>query len=196
MTELSQSRKFMIDLFPLAAFFLTNWFFRGTAHEKFLWATGILMAATVVSVIVTYLLTGTVAKMLMITVLIVGVFGGLTLYFQDEFFLKIKVTIINLLFAVVLLGGLFFKKSFIKNVMGQTMELPDAAWRILTIRWAAFFFSLAMLNEIIRRFSPDYWVSFKAFGIIGLTFAFAIANAPYMVRHMRQDEAKKIPSAD
>lgn len=196
MTELSHSRKFMIDLFPLAAFFLTNWFFHGTAHEKFLWATGVLMAATVISVIVTYLLTGTVAKMLLVTALIVGVFGGLTLYFQDEFFLKIKVTIINLLFSAVLFGGLFFKRSFIKNVMGQAMELPDASWRVLTIRWASFFFGLAMMNEFIRRFTPDYWVSFKAFGIIGLTFVFVIVNAPYMARHMKEDAAKKIPSAD
>lgn len=193
---LSQGHKTLIDLFPLLAFFMTNWFYRGTQHEKFLWATGVLMAATLISVVVTYFLTGTVAKMLLITALIVGVFGGLTLYFQDEFFLKIKVTIINLFFAAVLLGGLFFKQSFIKNIMGQALELPDKAWRVLTYRWAFLFIGLAVINEIIRRFTPDYWVSFKAFGILGLTFLFAVANAPYMARHMKNEESKKIPSAD
>jgi intracellular septation protein len=196
MTELSQGRKFFIDLFPLAAFFATNWFFHGTPHEKFLWATGVLMAATLLSVIITYLLTGTVAKMLLVTAVIVGVFGGLTLYFQDEFFLKIKVTIINLFFAAVLCGGLFFKQNFIKNIMGQAMELPDAAWRILTIRWAMFFFGLALINEFIRRITPDYWISFKAFGILGLTFVFAIANAPFMARNMKDEADEKTPSAD
>ncbi len=193
---LSQGQKTLIDLFPLLAFFMTNWFYRGDSHEKFLWATGVLMAATLISVLVTYFLTGAVAKMLLITALIVGVFGGLTLYFQDEFFLKIKVTIINLFFAAVLLGGLFFKQSFIKNIMGQALELPDKAWRVLTYRWAFLFIGLAVINEIIRRFTPDYWVSFKAFGILGLTFLFAVANAPFMARHMKDEESKKIPSAD
>jgi intracellular septation protein len=193
---LGQTQKFLIDLFPLMAFFATNWFYRGTPHDKFLWATGVLMAATAVSLIVTYLLTGTVAKMLLVTALIVGVFGGLTLYFQDEFFLKIKVTIINLFFAAILFGGVFFKQNFIKNIMGQAMELPDRVWRILTIRWALFFVGLAVLNEIIRRFTPEYWVTFKAFGILGLTILFAVANAPYMARHMKDEEVKKIPSAD
>ncbi len=193
---LSQGRKTLIDLFPLVAFFLTNWFYRGTAHEKFLWATGILMAATLLSVIATYVLTGTVAKMLLVTAVIVGVFGGLTLYFQDEFFLQIKVTILNLFFAAVLLGGLFFKQSFIKVIMGQAMELPDAVWRSLTYRWAFFFIALALINEFIRRFTPDYWITFKAFGIIGLTVLFAVANAPFMARHMKDEDTEKIPSAD
>jgi intracellular septation protein len=173
------------------AFFATNWFYRGSPHDKFLWATGVLMAATVVSLIVTYVLTGTIAKMLLVTAIIVGIFGGLTLYFQDEFFLKIKVTIINLLFAAVLFGGLFFKQNFIKNIMGQAMELPDVAWRVLTIRWAGFFVVLALANEIIRRFTPDYWVTFKAFGILGLTLGFALANAPFMARHMQTEDPKK-----
>jgi intracellular septation protein len=195
---LSQGQKFLIDLFPLASFFLTNWFYRGSNHEKFLWATGVLMVATLISLVITYFLTGTVAKMLLVTALIVGVFGGLTLYFQDEFFLKIKVTIINALFALVLFGGLFFKQNFIKNIMGHAMELPDVAWRILTIRWGLFFIGMAILNEIIRRFTPEYWVSFKAFGLLGLTLVFAVANAPFMASHMKdeQEEDKKIPSAD
>jgi intracellular septation protein len=193
---LSQGNKFLIDLFPLAAFFATNWFYPGTQHEKFLWATGVLMAATLVSVVATYVLTGTVAKMLLVTAVIVGFFGGLTLYFQDEFFLKIKVTIINLLFAAVLFGGLYFKQNFIKAIMGQALTLPDAAWRTLTIRWGIFFVVLALINEFVRNFTPDYWVSFKAFGILGLTIVFALANAPFMARFMKDDEDKKIPSAD
>jgi intracellular septation protein len=197
MTELSQGRKFLIDLFPLAAFFLTNWFYKGSNDQKFLWATGVLMAATLVSIIITYMLTGKVAKMLLVTAVIVGVFGTLTLYFKDPFFLQIKVSIINALFALALFGGLFFKKNFIKNIMGQAMELPDAAWRTLTIRWGFFFVAMTLMNEFIRRFTPDYWVTFKAFGLLGLTILFAVANAPFMAKHMQDEDGKpKIPSAD
>jgi intracellular septation protein len=185
--ELSQGRKFLIDLFPLAAFFATNWFYRGSNQEKFLWATGILMAATLVSLIVTYFLTRKISKMLLVTAAIVGVFGALTLYFKDPFFLQIKVTIINALFALILFGGMFFNKHFIKTIMGQAMELPETAWRILTLRWGYFFAGMAVLNELVRRFTPEYWVSFKAFGLLGLTIAFAIANAPFMARHMKDE---------
>lgn len=193
---LTQGHKFIIDLFPLAAFFLTNYFYSGSAHEKFLWATGVLMGATIVSLAITYALTGKIAKMLLITALIVGLFGGLTLYFQDEFFLKIKVTIINALFATVLFGGLFFRQNFIKNIMGQALALPDKAWRVLTLRWALFFTAMALLNEYIRNYQETYWITFKAFGLLGFTILFAVANAPFMARHMVEDEEKKIPSAD
>jgi intracellular septation protein len=196
MTELSQGRKFLIDLFPLAAFFATNWFYKGSNNEKFLWATGVLMAATLVSICITYILTKRISKMLLFTAAIVGVFGGLTLYFKDPIFLQIKVTIINALFAVVLFGGLYFKQNFIKSIMGQAMQLPDLAWRILTIRWGFFFFAMAVLNEIIRRFTPDYWVTFKAFGLLGFTIAFAVANAPFMAKHIIEEDPTKIPSAD
>jgi intracellular septation protein len=196
MTELSQGRKFMIDLFPLAAFFATNWFYKGSNQEKFLWATGVLMAATFVSLAITYLLTKRISKMLLFTAAIVGIFGGLTLYFKDPIFLQIKVTIINALFAVVLFGGIFFKKNLIKSIMGQAMQLPDVAWRILTIRWGFFFAAMAILNEIVRRFTPDYWVTFKAFGLLGLTIAFAVANAPFMAKHIIEEDTPKIPSAD
>jgi intracellular septation protein len=152
--------------------------------------------ATLISLIVTFVLTGKIAKMLLITAAIVGLFGGLTLYFQDEFFLKIKVTIINAMFAAVLFGGLLFKQNFIKSIMGQAMELPDTAWRTLTIRWGFFFAAMAVLNEIIRLDFADYWVSFKAFGLLGLTIVFAIANAPFMAKHMPDPDNPKIPSAD
>jgi intracellular septation protein len=196
MTEISQGRKFLIDLFPLAAFFATNWFYKGSNQEKFLWATGVLMAATFVSLAITYLLTKRISKMLLFTAAIVGVFGSLTLYFKDPIFLQIKVTIINALFAAVLFGGLYFKQNFIKSIMGQAMELPNTAWRILTIRWGFFFAAMAILNEIVRRFTPDYWVTFKAFGLLGLTIAFAVANAPFMAKHIIEEDAPKTPSAD
>jgi intracellular septation protein len=195
--ELSQSKKFLIDLFPLAAFFATNWFYQGSNQDKFLWATGVLMGATLISLIVTFVLTGKVAKMLLVTAAIVGVFGALTLYFKDPFFLQIKVTIINAFFALILFGGVLFKKHFIKAVMGHAMELPENAWRTLSLRWGFFFAAMAGLNEIIRNFTPDYWVSFKAFGLLGLTILFAVANAPFMASHMKEPDDDLIkPSAD
>jgi intracellular septation protein len=195
--ELSQGRKFLIDLFPLAAFFGTNWFYKGSNQDKLLWATGILVLATLISLAITFVLTKKLSKMLLFTAAIVTLFGGLTLYFKDPIFIQRKVTIINALFGLLLFGGLYFKQNFIKSVLGQAMELPENAWYKLAIRWGCFFFAMAALNEIVLKFAPDYWVSFKAFGLLALTIVFAIANAPFMARHMKDEDDDLLkPSGD
>ena len=188
---MSQSRKLLLDLGPLVAFFLSNWKF------GIFWATGIFMAATFLSLIITYFLTKHLNKFLLASALFVGVFGGLTLYFQDATFIKVKVTLANLCFAAALLGGLYYKRLFIRDIMGEAMELPEAAWKTLTWRWAVFFVAMAGLNIIVwQMFSESTWVSFKSFGLLGCTMLFAIANAPFMAKHMKDDEPPKIPSAD
>ena len=155
------------------------------------------MAATFLSLIITYFLTKHLNKFLLASALFVGVFGGLTLYFQDATFIKVKVTLANLCFAAALLGGLYYKRLFIRDIMGEAMELPEAAWKTLTWRWAVFFVAMAGLNIIVwQMFSESTWVSFKSFGLLGCTMLFAIANAPFMAKHMKDDEPPKIPSAD
>ena len=110
---------------------------------------------------------------------------------QDEIFIKVKVTLINALFGAILLGGLAFGRSYLKLVMGEAMKLPEAAWRTLTLRWGVFFFGLAILNEIVwRSVSTGMWVNFKVFGLLPLTLVFALANAPFMARHMIEDDPK------
>ena len=176
--------KFLVEFGPLIAFFAGNW--RGGVF----WGTGIFMAATAVALIVSWLLTHRIAKFPLFSAIFVGVFGGLTIYLHDDTFIKVKVTLINLFFGIMLLGGQYFGKTFLKSVMGEAVNLPQAAWRVLTWRWGAFFLVIAGLNELIwRNVSTDIWVDFKVFGMVGLTLVFALANAPYMARHMIEDEA-------
>lgn len=191
MTEktLPQWQKLLLDLGPLVVFFAANKF------GGIFWATGAFMAATLVALTITYILTRHISKMLLFTAVLVGVFGSLTLYLHNDLFIKIKVTLLNGLFGLILLGGLWFDRLFLKDMLGGSMQLAATAWRTLTLRWSVFFFILAGLNEIVwRNFSNDTWVNFKAFGLLGLTLVFAFANAPFMARHMIEDKEK--PSAD
>jgi intracellular septation protein len=178
--KLGQAPKFLLDLGPLLAFFLANWKF------GLLTATGVLMAATCVSLLITYYLTKTVSKFTLISACFIGVFGAATLYFQDTWYLKAKVTLIETLFAGFLFAGLYFKKYFIKDMMGHALDMPDDAWRTLTIRWGLFFIAMAILNLVIWKFfSEGAWVSFKAFGLLGCTIVFVIANTPFMAKYMK-----------
>lgn len=180
---MSQGRKQLLEFAPLAVFFVTNW------KAGIFWATGVFMAVTLAVLLYTYFTTGKVAKVPLASAVLVGVFGGLTLYLQDETFIKVKVTLINVIFAVLLLGGVFFGRFFIKDVMGETVRLPDAAWRSLSLRWGVFFAALAFLNEYVwRNYTTDQWVTFKVFGLMGTTIAFALANAPFMAKYMTDDQ--------
>ena len=105
------------------------------------------------------------------------VFGGLTLWLQDDHFIKMKPTIVNSLFAAILFGGLLANRVFLKIVFGDVMKLSEEGWRLLTLRWAVFFVFLAVLNEVMwRGFSTDTWVAFKVFGIMPITFVFALCQ--------------------
>ena len=114
----------------------------------------------------------------------VVVFGGLTLFLQDELFIKLKPTIVNTLFGAILLVGLYFRKSLLTVVLDSVFQLTEEGWRKLTFRWAIFFFVLAIINEVVwRTQTTDFWVSFKVFGIMPITLAFAIAQTPLIMRH-------------
>lgn len=182
---MSQGRKLLIELGPLAVFFAANW------KAGIFWGTGAFMVATVVALAASWYLTRKLAMVPLISAVFVAVFGGLTLWLQSDLFIKVKVTLINALFGAVLLGGAAFGRNYLKLIMGEAMKLPESAWRTLTIRWGVFFLALALANEIVwRSVSTDTWVNFKVFGILPLTLVFALANAPYMARHMSEDEVK------
>lgn len=175
-----QGLKLLVELGPLVAFFLVNWqagkFLADPKHAIF-YATGTFMAATVAALIASRYLFGKVAVMPLVTAVFVIVFGGLTLYLQDEQFIKMKPTIVNSIFSGLLFAGLAANRIFLKMVFGDVMRLTEPGWRILTFRWAAFFAFLALLNELVWRFySTDTWVTFKVFGIMPLTMVFAMAQ--------------------
>ena len=119
---------------------------------------------------------------------IILVFGGLTLYFDNEVFFKMKPTIINLLFALILYSGIILNKSLLKYLLGSALKLHDTGWDILTKRWIFFFIVLAILNEVVwRTQSTDLWVNFKVFGILPITFIFTLFQFSIIKKYQKKD---------
>src|SRR5918999_6169397 len=176
--QLNPLLKLALDLGPLLLFFLVN------AKLGIFWATGIFMVAVLVALVVSYALIRRLPAMAVVSAIIVVVFGGLTIALENETFIKLKPTIIYLLFAGLLFGGLILKKPLLEIVFDQMFHLTDEGWRKLTVRWAVFFVFLAVLNEIVwRNFSTDFWVSFKVFGALPLTFIFAMLQVPLLNKY-------------
>jgi intracellular septation protein len=152
-------------------------------------ATAVFMAAILLSLTVSYALTRHLPVMAMVTAVIVVVFGSLTLALQDDTFIKMKPTIIYLLFGGLLLGGLAFNKPLLAIVFDSVFDLNAEGWRKLTLRWAVFFLALAVLNEIVwRTQTTDFWVSFKVFGVVPLTFVFAALQYPLLQKYAATPE--------
>ena len=147
-------------------------------------ATAVFMPAVLVALVVSYALTRRLPVMAVASAVIVVVLGAATLIFQDETFIKLKPTIVYLLFAGTLFGGLIFRKPLLAMVFDQMFHLTEEGWRKLTIRWALFFLALAVLNEIVwRTQTTDTWVMFKVFGVMPLTFIFAALQYPLLMKH-------------
>ena len=163
--------KLIIDIGPLAVFFI---FYTRTDLQS---AILPFMIATIIAVLFSYTMEKKIPVMPTVGAVIILVFGGLTIYFNNEVFFKMKPTIINLLFAVILYGGIVLKKSLLKYLLGAALKLQDKGWSILTKRWIGFFIALAILNEIIwRTQSTDIWVNFKVFGLLPITFIFTLTQ--------------------
>jgi intracellular septation protein len=170
--------KLATELGPLLIFFFAN------AKFNLFVATAAFMVAIVAALVASWMVTRHIPVMALVTGVIVLVFGTLTLVLHDETFIKVKPTIIYGLFALVLGGGLLFGRSFIAILFDQVFNLTPQGWRVLTARWALFFAGMAVLNEVIwRTQSTDFWVGFKAFGVIPLTMLFAVTQMPLVKRH-------------
>ncbi|MBI1648536.1 septation protein A [Hyphomicrobium sulfonivorans] len=173
-----QLLKLIVEVGPLAVFFLVN------ARAGIYWGTGLFMGATIISLIASRVLFGRIPPMPLISGAFILVFGGLTVWLQDDHFIKLKPTIVNGLFAAALFGGLLAGHSLLKIVFGEVFRLTEEGWRKLTFRWACFFTCLALLNEIVwRTVSTDTWVSFKVFAIMPLTMIFAVAQLGLLKAH-------------
>ena len=177
-----------LDLGPLLAFFIAN------SMGGIFTATAIFMLTMCVSIAIGFAVERKISPVAMVTFALVMIFGGLTIWLSNDLFIKIKPTILYVMFASVLVGGLFADRLFIKYVLGQNMRLPDAAWRALTWRWGGFFAALAVANEIVwRNFSTNDWVMFKVWGVFPLTLLFALAQTPFVARH--HIESDEVPPA-
>ena len=176
--------KLLLDFGPLLVFFLAYRF------AGLLAATAALIVFTLLSLAITYAREKQIAAMPLISGVAITILGGLTLFLHDETFIKIKPTLVNLLFAGILLGGLCFGKPLFKYVLGHAISLEDKGWRILSLRWGLFFIFLAGLNEFIwRNFPTDFWVNFKVFGMFTLTMLFTLSQIPLIKKYWIEESS-------
>ncbi len=182
--------KLFLELGPLALFFIA--FLKGDLFV----ATAVMMVAVVVTLAISYALLRRIPTMPLVTAAIVMVFGGLTLYFHNKIFIEMKPTVLYLLFAGALFGGLAFNRPMLPILFDGALRVTAEGWRLLTWRWGGFFVVLAVLNVIVvivsRAWTPEtdaIWANFKAFGIMPLILVFAIAQTPLIMRHeLKEDE--------
>ena len=174
--------KLLIDIGPLAVFFV--FYTRGDLKTAIL----PFMIATIIAVLFSYIIEKKIPIMPTVGAVIILIFGGLTIYFDNETFFKMKPTIINLLFAGILYGGIILNKSLLRYLLGAALKLQDEGWDILTKRWIGFFIALAILNEIIwRTQTTDIWVNFKVFGILPITFIFTLTQFSTIKKYQIED---------
>lgn len=176
--------KLLIEVGPLVAFFAAY------GRAGIYWATGVLMAATVVALVASWRLLGKISAVPVVTAVLVVIFGGLTFALDDPRFIKMKPTMINVVFAIVLVVGVAMGKSPLKLMLGEAFSLTAEGWKVLSYRWAGFFLVLAVANEVVwRNFSESAWVNFKVFGILPLTFLFAMAQIGVIRRYEDKPDA-------
>lgn len=184
--------KLALDMGPLIAFFGTYAWVKGEAGvadvTRIIYATTALMIATAISLVASRVLLKRIPVMPLVTGVFVLIFGSLTIYLRDPTFIKIKPTILYLLFAGVLAGGLYFRKLLLKILLSEALQMRDEGWRLLTRRWIGFFIGLAVLNEVVwRTFSEATWVAFKSFGVIPLMVLFMAAQISLIMKYQLPD---------
>ncbi|WP_019223044.1 septation protein A [Bartonella rattaustraliani] len=192
-TPLSPTFKFFLEMGPLIVFFLANykgeWLINNIELFKnfdkpIFPATAIFMIAIIIALSLSWFFARTIPIMPLISGTFVIVFGFLTLWLHDDTFIKMKPTIINCLFALILFGGMFFKKPLLRYALDSALKIDDLGWKKLTYRWAFFFIFLAFLNEgIWRNFSDNFWTNFKVFGVMPITILFTLTQIPLIVKH-------------
>lgn len=177
--------KTLVDIGPLIVFYVAE-----SYYDIFV-ATGFLMVACVIAFAVSWKYTRKIALLPVLTLAFALVFGGFTLLFEDDSFIKIEVTITNALLGVFIVGGMFFGKSLLKILFGDFAPLSEEGWNKISWRMGWFFIVIAVLNEVVwRSVETDIWVDFRVFGILGLTFLFLISQIPMTMRYM-EDETDK-----
>lgn len=179
--------KFLYDYLPIIVFFAC--YKLAKTPNPLITATIYMIITTFLALIICYVVTKKIPFVALVSGSILAVFGGLTILLEDELFIKIKPTIINLLFALILFYGFFTKKPFLSYILGEQIKMSTKAWLTLSLRWAIFFTFLATINEIVRHnFSTDFWVQFKIFGMLPISLLFILSQAPFVMREIKKSE--------
>ena len=172
--------KQLFEFFPLIVFFVV--YYRSD-KDLYLSITAVIIA-TLISLVALYIKERKISTMMLVSTVILVVFGGLSIFLKNDIFFKMKPTIINALFAIILIGSTFFNKPVLKMLLNSSMKLTDQGWSLMNKLWSGFFIFLALLNEIVwRTQTTDVWVNFKVFGIMGITIVFTIIQIPLLKKH-------------
>ncbi len=183
--------KFLFDFFPIILFFVVFNAY-DDQMDGIVAATKTMIAASAVQIGLFWLKHRRFENMHLITLVMVVVLGGATIYFRNADFIKWKPTAVNWLFAIAFLGSEFIgKKSFLKRMMDKNIDLPEPVWIQLNYAWVTFFVLMGIINLYVAfNYSLDDWVKFKTFGMLGLTFAFVILQAVFMAKHVKEPATK------
>ena len=172
--------KQLFEFFPLIVFFVVYY---KSDKDLYLSITAVIIA-TLISLVALYIKERKISTMMLVSTIILIVFGGLSIFLKNDIFFKMKPTIINSLFAIILIGSTFFNKPVLKMLLNSSMKLTDQGWSLMNKLWSGFFIFLALLNEIVwRTQTTDVWVNFKVFGIMGITIVFTIIQIPLLKKH-------------
>lgn len=177
--------KLLLDFLPVIIFFAVY-----KATDDIIIATAVLIPATLLQMLYTWVKTHRIEKMQLVTLILVVLLGGATILFQDKTFIQWKPTVVNWLFGAAFLGSQFIgQKTIVQRLMESNLELPKEIWKNLNIAWVMFFLAMGVLNLIVAyNFSEETWVNFKLFGMLGLTFVFILAQGLYMSRHIQNSD--------
>ena len=176
-------RKMLLDMGPLVIFFITNYI-----TEDIMLAIGVLIGTTIVALAAGWMLERRLSMMALFGCIAVAFFGGLSLYFDNELFIKIKPTVLTCLLAALIAGGRLLGRNPLGAIMGSQLKMTDAGWRAISWLWVAMFLSTALANEIAwRMLSTNDWVTFKVFGITAISLVFTVISVPVMTKHQFED---------
>ncbi len=177
----SSALKFLYDYLPIIIFFLCYKY--SLIYDNLLFATLAMLWTSFIAIFVCFAVSRQVPKVATFSAILLGIFCGLSIAFNDEYFIKIKPTIINLIFGFILFYSYFFKKPMLAFILGEQIKISNEDWLILSLRWGCFFVGLALLNELIwRNFSTDFWVKFKVFGMMTISMVFTISQIPFLLK--------------
>ena len=177
--------KQLLEFFPLIIFFIVYY----KSDKDLYLCIAAVIVSTLISLIILYIKEKKISTMMLVSTIILIVFGGLSIFFKNETFFKMKPTIINVLFAVILIGSTFINKPVLKILLNSSMKLTDQGWSMMNKMWSGFFIFLALVNEIVwRTQTTDTWVNFKVFGILGITIIFTVIQIPLLKKHFIEND--------